>query len=93
MPLGSSRVTPPLVETCFFVGRFTSSRSHLDEGLALYDPISQRSLVHHVSPSFAYLGNVLFCLGYPDQALERSSAGAGWRQRRLCPYAMRRFSR
>src|SRR5271154_6138420 len=25
-------------------------------------------------PSSAYLGIVLFCLGYPDQALERSSA-------------------
>jgi class 3 adenylate cyclase/predicted ATPase len=60
----------------FFVGRFTSSRSHLEEGLALYDPISHRSLGHQVGlhPSSAYLGNVLFCLGYPDQALERSSA-------------------
>ena len=29
-----------------FAGRFASSRSHLEEGLALYDPISHRSLVH-----------------------------------------------
>jgi predicted ATPase len=29
-----------------FAGRFASSRSHLDEVLALYDPISHRSLVH-----------------------------------------------
>ena len=29
-----------------FAGRFASSRSHLEEVLALYDPISHRSLVH-----------------------------------------------
>jgi len=29
-----------------FVGRFALSRSHLEEGLALYDPISHRSLAH-----------------------------------------------
>jgi predicted ATPase len=54
-----------------FVGRFAASRSHLEKALALYDPISQRSLVHlaGVHPhifSQAYLGNVLFCLGFPD---------------------------
>jgi predicted ATPase len=69
----------------FFVGSFTSSRSHLEEGLALYDPISQRSLIHPVGPSFAYLGNVLFCLGYPDQALERSSAAIAEARRQAHP--------
>jgi len=60
----------------FFVGRFASSQSHLEEALALYDPISHRSLGHQVGfhPSSAYLGIVLSCLGYPDQALKRSSA-------------------
>jgi predicted ATPase len=60
-------------------GRFASSRSHLEEVLALYDPISHRSLiqqtaVHPQVASQAYLGIVLFCLGYPDQALARSNA-------------------
>jgi class 3 adenylate cyclase/predicted ATPase len=63
----------------FFVGGFASSRSHLEEALALHDPISHRSLGHQVGSyphvgAQSYLGNVLFCLGYPDQALERSSA-------------------
>ena len=60
----------------FFVGRFGASRSHLEEALALYDPISHRALGHQVGfhPSSAYLGIVLFCLGYSDQALERSNA-------------------
>ena len=62
-----------------FAGRFASSRSHLEEALALYDPISHRSLVHQAGihpqvSSQAYLGIVLFCLGFPDQALARSSA-------------------
>ena len=60
-------------------GRFASSRPHLEEALALYDPIVHRSFVHQygihcqlVSPAF--LGLVLFCRGFPDQALARSSA-------------------
>jgi class 3 adenylate cyclase/predicted ATPase len=62
-----------------FSGRFALSRSHLEEALALYDPISHRSLGHQsgTSPqvaSQAFLGNVLFCLGYPDRALARSNA-------------------
>jgi class 3 adenylate cyclase/predicted ATPase len=61
------------------VGRFGSSRSHLEEARTLYDPISHSSLVHQagVHPqvsSQAWLGIVLFCLGYPDQGLARSNA-------------------
>jgi class 3 adenylate cyclase/predicted ATPase len=65
--------------TLMYAGRFASSRSHLEEVLALYDPISHSSLVHqagahpHVN-SQALLGIVLFCLGFPDQALAQSSA-------------------
>jgi TolB-like protein/class 3 adenylate cyclase/predicted ATPase len=60
-------------------GRFALSRSHLEEVLALYDPLLHRSLIHqgtdylHVT-SKAFLGNILFCLGYPDQGLARSNA-------------------
>jgi predicted ATPase len=62
-----------------FCGMFASSRSHLEKALALYDPISQRPLVRHagVHPHVfaqAYLGNTLFCLGFPDQALALGSA-------------------
>jgi tetratricopeptide (TPR) repeat protein len=57
-----------------FTGKFASSRWHLEEVLALYDPISCGSLVHQVGfhphvNSQAYLGIVLFCLGFPDRAL------------------------
>jgi class 3 adenylate cyclase/tetratricopeptide (TPR) repeat protein len=62
----------------FLVGRFGSSRSHLEEALAIYNPNSHGALVHQVGThahlgAEMYLGIVLFCLGYPDQALERSS--------------------
>jgi len=62
-----------------WTGRLAASRTHLEEVLALYDPISHRSLIHqagddpHVN-SQAVFGIVLFCLGFPDQALARSSA-------------------
>ncbi|HME21712.1 MAG TPA: AAA family ATPase [Acetobacteraceae bacterium] len=60
-------------------GEFARSRSHLAEGLSLYDPNSHRSLVHqagfhpHVT-SHAFLGIVLFCLGFPDQGLAQGNA-------------------
>src|SRR5262249_47780652 len=60
-------------------GRFALSRSHLEEVLALYDPISHRSLVdqagiHPQVVSQGYLGIVLLCLGFADQALLQSNA-------------------
>jgi adenylate cyclase len=62
-----------------FSGRFALSRLHLEEALALYDPISHRGLAHQMgtSPqvaSQAFLANVLFCLGYPDRAAARTNA-------------------
>jgi class 3 adenylate cyclase len=63
----------------WYGGKFGPSRSHLEAGLALYDPNLHRSLFHqagihpHVN-SQAYLGIVLLCLGFPDQALAQSSA-------------------
>jgi len=60
-------------------GRFTLARSHLEATLGLYDPISHRALVHQTgihpqNNAQSLLGTVLFCLGFPDQALERSNA-------------------
>jgi predicted ATPase len=62
-----------------FTGRLSSSQSHLQEALALYDRVSHSSLVDQagVDPyatALATLGSVLFCLGYPDQAFSQSSA-------------------
>lgn len=65
--------------TLLYRGKFAASRSHLEAGLALYDPIAHCSLVqqaalHPAVVSQSYLGNVLFCLGLPNQGLARSNA-------------------
>jgi predicted ATPase len=65
--------------TLMSVGRFASSRTHLEEVLALYDPVCHRSLAHQAGlhpqvVSLAFLEIDLFCLGFPDQALARSDA-------------------
>jgi hypothetical protein len=61
-----------------WVGSFAASRSHLETVLALYDPNSHHSLVRQtgVHPQLAAqaaLGFVLFCLGFPDQALAQTN--------------------
>jgi class 3 adenylate cyclase/predicted ATPase len=60
-------------------GRFALSRLHLEAALAIYDPNSHGSLAHQTGSypqvvAQAYLGFVLFCLGFPDQAVKRTSA-------------------
>jgi tetratricopeptide (TPR) repeat protein len=62
-----------------FLGKFGSSRSHLEAVRALYNPDSHSLLIHQAgfhphAHSQAILGNVLFCLGYPDQALAQNAA-------------------
>jgi predicted ATPase len=73
--------------TLMFTGRLLSSQSHLKEALALYDKVSHSSLVDQagVDPyvnAQAVLGSVLFCLGYPDQALAQSNAAIAEARRR-----------
>ena len=63
--------------SCFVLGEFVSARQNFEQGLAIYDP--QRHHTHAFrygghdpgvcGASFA--GPILFCLGYPDQALQR----------------------
>jgi predicted ATPase len=62
-----------------FAGRLAASRSHLEEAIALYNPIVHRSLarqagIHPQVASGGFLAIALFCLGYPDQALAQSNA-------------------
>jgi class 3 adenylate cyclase/predicted ATPase len=59
-------------------GKFALARSHLEQVLALYDPIVHRPLVHQTGAdsrvvSRGYLGIAFFCLGFPDQALLQSN--------------------
>ena len=73
-----------------WAGQFASSRSRLETVLALYDPTSHRSLAHQIGiypqvASQAFLGIVLFCLGYPNQAVARSSAAPSCISGRVAP--------
>jgi predicted ATPase len=66
-------------QTLMLIGRFAQSRSDLEQVAALYDPTSHGSLVHVAGMhpqvvSLGFLSFVLFCLGFPDQALARGSA-------------------
>jgi predicted ATPase len=74
-------------------GRFASAQSHLEAGLALYDHISHRSLArragfHPQVVSQAFLGIVLFCLGFPDEALAQSNAAIAEARRLAHPHSL-----
>jgi len=65
--------------TLLFAGKFALSRAQLEEVLALYDPAAHHTLVQQAAVNLrvnaqGYLGVVLFCLGFPDQALAWSRA-------------------
>jgi predicted ATPase/class 3 adenylate cyclase len=62
-----------------YAGRFASARSHLEEVLALYDPIAHASLDQQTGSqprvgARGQLGIALSCLGFPDQALVQSNS-------------------
>jgi class 3 adenylate cyclase/predicted ATPase len=71
-------------------GRFASARSHLEEVLVLYDPISHGSLVQQTGSypqviSQGYLAIALFCLGFPDGAFAQSNAAVAEARRLAHP--------
>jgi len=60
----------------FWLGEFASAQKHFEQGLALYDPPQHHTLavLYGYDPGVACLlrvALVLWCLGYPDQALQR----------------------
>ena len=78
-PAGLVLAHQSLGRNSMFAGRFASSRSHLEEVIALCESNSGHSFVrqagvHPQVASQAYLAIVLFCLGHPDQALARATA-------------------
>src|SRR4030095_10708058 len=61
----------------FFVGEWATARRHLEQGLAVYQPLRYCSHSLHNTIRFEVFGlsrlaPVLWVLGYPDQALRRS---------------------
>ena len=63
--------------TLFLLGEFVLAREHLEQSMALYDPQAHRSLVslYGFDPGvfgLSWTALVLWFLGYPDQALQKS---------------------
>ena len=64
--------------TLAFMGEYATARTHLEQGSALTDPLVQPALTlggHIVVPEvgcLVYAAPMLWCLGYPAQALGRS---------------------
>jgi class 3 adenylate cyclase/predicted ATPase len=74
-------------------GRFALSRLHLEAALALYDPTSHSSLGHQTGShpqvvAQTYLAFVLLCLGFPDQALVRTSVAIAEARRLAHPSSL-----
>lgn len=77
--------------TLYFCGEFTTSRSHLEQGIALYDPQQQPSQTFPYGSDpgvgcLSWLSYLLWFLGYPDQALQRVREALSFAQQLSHPY-------
>jgi class 3 adenylate cyclase/predicted ATPase len=80
-----------LGETLFFLGEFALAREHLEAGIALYDPQQHRSYGALLNPKVSYLSYmawVLWFLGYPDQAQQRSHEALTLAQELSHPFSL-----
>src|SRR5262249_5654477 len=63
--------------TLAYLGDYAAARTHLEQGISLTDPTVERTLAlrQGLAPGvrcLAVTANVLWCLGYPAQAVQRS---------------------
>lgn len=85
LSLAESTSEPPLLmeahrlldESLYFMGDFINARKHLEAGYAIYDPNihGAHATIYGQDPGVAFLGYeawIVWHLGYPDLALERS---------------------
>jgi tetratricopeptide (TPR) repeat protein len=78
--------------TLFHLGEYAAGWAHLEQGLALIDPMAQRVLAlrHGVAPGvrcLALAANTLWCLGFPAQARRRSAEALALAQAMAHPYS------
>ena len=72
--------------TLFYLGEYTSARTHFEQGIALTDPAVQRALAGRQGEALgvhclAVAANTMWCLGYPTQAVGRDRRPWPWRRR------------
>jgi predicted ATPase len=82
-----------LGRTFFDCGEFISARMHLEQAITLYDPRQHRAhaFLYGYDPGVAglsFLALVLWHLGYPDQALQRSHEALSLAEERGHPFSL-----
>ena len=79
--------------TLFYLGEYAAARTHLEQGIALTDPVVQRALTlrHDVAPGvrcLALAAFTLWCLGSPAQAVRRSQEALAMAQELAHPQSL-----
>jgi DNA-binding winged helix-turn-helix (wHTH) protein/predicted ATPase len=79
--------------TLLFLGEYAVARTHLEQGIALADPAGQHIQAPHfsVAPGVwcrAVVAWVLWCLGYPTQAIRRSQEALAFAQTLAHPHSL-----
>jgi predicted ATPase len=82
-----------LGNTFFALGEYAAARTHLEQGIALTDPTTQRAQVLRQGEApgvrcLAIAASTLWCLGYPTQALRRSQEALAVAQELGHPYSL-----
>jgi predicted ATPase len=82
-----------LGSTFFYLGDYPTAWTHLAQGIACTDPAAERALAlrHGVALGvrcLAIAANVLWCLGYPAQAMRRSREALALAQALAHPYSL-----
>jgi class 3 adenylate cyclase/predicted ATPase len=83
-----------LGEFLYALGELHPARGHLEQGIALYDPHKGRStrvfhgVQHPAVGCLSVLATVLWLLGYPDQALQRSQEALTLAQELSHPFSL-----
>ena len=82
-----------LGDTLFYLGDYTAARTHLEQGIALIDPTTQRTqaLWQGMASGVRCLiiaANTLWCLGYPSQAVQRGQEALALAQEIAHPFSL-----
>jgi predicted ATPase len=83
----------PLVVTLLYLGEIASARTHLEQGIALYDPQQHRSHAFRSGQDsgvacLAHASLALWMLGYPDQALMKNHQALTLAQELSHPFSL-----
>jgi predicted ATPase len=84
-----------LGDALLWLGEFPAARAHLEQGVAVYNPQQRdtHDLLYEADPWLGCLGALsvtLWFLGYPDQALQRSTEAIALAQALSHPYSLAR---